>query len=170
MKEYEKIKFIILDVDGTLTDGGIYYDSQGNELKHFDVKDGLGIKVAINAGIIFAIITGRESVMVIRRAKELGIQYVKTGTEKKYPVFKDLQRELRLDKDEIGYIGDDWNDLQCMINVGFSACPKDAANEIKKNADYVSEFAGGKGAVRDCLEFLLKKQGKWERCARELYF
>lgn len=170
MVEYEKIKLIVLDVDGTLTDGGIYYDSQGDEIKCFDVKDGLGIKVAINAGINFAIITGRESIMVIRRAKELGIQYIQTGVQKKYPALEALQKELRLDKNEIGYIGDDWNDFQCMINVGFSACPSNAARELTKIADYVSELPGGKGAVRDCVEFLLKKQGRWERCAKELYF
>lgn len=170
MGKYEKIKLIVLDVDGTLTDGGIYYDSQGNEIKRFDVKDGLGIKVALEAGIAFAIITGRESSMVSRRAKELGIQHVQSGVQRKYPALLNLLEDLQLHKEEVGYIGDDWNDLKCMWELGFAGCPADAPKEIKESCDYVSECVGGHGAVRDCLEFLLKNRGQWEKCAMEVYF
>lgn len=168
-KKFEKIKLIILDVDGTLTDGGIYYDSQGKEIKRFDVKDGLGIKVAIRAGIKFAIITGRESSMVIRRANELGVQYVKTGIQKKYLTYIKILQELNLRSEEVGYIGDDLNDLQVMQEVGFKACPEDATKEIKEISDYVACKKGGYGAVREGLEYLLREQNKWKQSVLELY-
>ena len=143
--ENKKIKLIVLDVDGTLTDGGVYYDSNGNEFKRFDVKDGLGIRVAQKAGLEFAIITGRESHMVERRTSELG----------KYPALLNLAKELGCTLEEIAYIGDDLNDLQCMESVGFAACPADAAKQIKSTAHYVSIYKGGYGAVRDILEHLI---------------
>lgn len=169
MRKYEKIKLMILDIDGTMTDGGIYYDSQGNEIKRFNVKDGLAIKIAIQSGIEFAIITGRESRMVSMRAEELGIQYVQSGVQKKYPILIKLLDQLKISEEEVGYIGDDWNDFRCMQLSGFKACPVDAAEEIKGICDYVSNQKGGYGAVRDCLEFLLKSQGQWEKYAMELY-
>lgn len=167
--DYSRIKLIILDVDGTLTDGGIYYDSLGNEMKRFDVKDGLGIKVGIAAGLEFAIITGRESPMVERRAKELGIRYLRSGVQIKYPALEELLQELNLRPDECGYVGDDWNDLQCMEAVGFRACPNDAAEEIKDISHYVSKRNGGCGAVRDCLEFLLNQKGQWQATTASVY-
>ena len=169
MRNFEKIKLIILDVDGTLTDGGIYYDSQGNEIKRFDVKDGLGIKVAIESGIEFAIITGRESSMVERRAKELGISHVMTGIQKKYPAYLELMAKLKLTSDEIGYIGDDLNDWPVMNEIAYCACPQDAAEQIKDICDFVAEKNGGHGAVRECIEFLLKQQNKWENNVEKLY-
>jgi len=169
MPDYEKMKLVVLDVDGTLTDGGIYYDSQGNEMKRFDVKDGLGIKVGIAAGLEFAILTGRESPMVERRVKELGIHYLLSGVQLKYPVLRTLLRELNLSEEEVCYIGDDLNDLECMEHAGFSACPADAAEEIKAVADYVSSHNGGYGAVRDCLAALLKEKKVWPELAKRLY-
>lgn len=169
MSDIDKIKLIILDVDGTLTDGGIYYDSQGNEMKRFDVKDGLGIKVAIAAGIEFAIITGRTSSIVIKRARELGIKEIRDGVQRKFPAMKTLLEEKGLSMSEVGYIGDDWNDLQCMKRVGFKACPADAPEEVKKVCDFVSCCNGGYGAVRECIEYLLNKQNKWEQCIGNLY-
>lgn len=169
MEKWGKIKLVILDVDGTLTDGGIYYDSHGNEMKRFDVKDGLGIKVALEAGIQFAIITGRESSMVLRRAKELGIQHVMTGKQKKYPVYIELLDKLKLSADEVGYIGDDLNDVPVMNEVGYCACPNDAAEHVKKICDFVAEKNGGYGAVRECIEYLVRKQNKWDSCVKKLY-
>ena len=153
--ENKKIKLIVLDVDGTLTDGGVYYDSNGNEFKRFDVKDGLGIRVAQKAGLEFAIITGRESHMVERRTSELGIRYILQGVQNKYPALLNLAKELGCTLEEIAYIGDDLNDLQCMESVGFAACPADAAKQIKSTAHYVSIYKGGYGAVRDILEHLI---------------
>lgn len=167
--DYNKIKLIVLDVDGTLTDGGIYYDSQGNEMKRFDVKDGLGILVAQKAGLEFAIITGRASPMVERRAKELGIHYLLQGVQKKYPSLLELANNCALSLEEIGYVGDDLNDLQCMEAVGFRACPSDAAVDVKSVCDYVALSSGGHGAVRESLEYLLKQQGLWHAAVNECY-
>lgn len=160
---------IVLDVDGTLTDGGIYYDTNGNEIKRFDVKDGLGIKVAMEAGLKFAILTGRQSPMVRRRVEELGIQYLMEGVQKKAPALVALSEKTGILMDEIGYIGDDWNDLPAMMMTAFKACPADAAEEIKNICDYVAEKEGGYGAVRECLEFILKTCGMWKRMVSELY-
>lgn len=167
--DYSKIKLIVLDVDGTLTDGGIYYDSQGNEMKRFDVKDGLGILVARKAGLEFAIITGRASPVVERRAKELGIEHLLQGVQKKYPALLETARNQNLSLEEIGYIGDDLNDLQCMEAVGFRACPSDAVSAIKTICDYVASAHGGHGAVRESLEYLLTQREQWESSAYTKY-
>lgn len=170
MPDYQKIKLIVLDVDGTLTDGGIYYDSQGNEMKRFDVKDGLGIKVGIDAGLEFAVITGRESPMVERRVKELGIQHLLSGIQMKLPSLKQLLAELKLCQDEVCYIGDDLNDLECMEYVGISCCPADAAEEIKAVAHFISDCNGGFGAVKSCIKSLLVHRNSWEASYNSLYF
>ncbi len=169
MIDFHKLKLIVLDVDGTLTDGGVYYDSEGHEIKRFDVKDGLGIKVAQDDHLAFAIITGRESPMVKRRAEELGIAYFRTGVQIKYPALKELLCELHLQPDQCGYIGDDWNDYEAMTAVGFKACPADAPDDIKAVCDYVAAHRGGQGAVRDCLEYILRRRGTWETCAKQRY-
>ena len=167
--DYNKIKLIVLDVDGTLTDGGIYYDSQGNEMKRFDVKDGLGILVARKAGLEFAVITGRASPMVERRVKELGTKYLLQGVQKKYPALLELAKNCNLSMDEIGYIGDDLNDLQCMEAVGFRSCPSDAVAAAKAICNYVASVPGGHGAVRESLEYLLTQRGQWNVVANEAY-
>ena len=167
--DYSKIKLIVLDVDGTLTDGGIYYDSQGNEMKRFDVKDGLGILVAREAGLEFAVITGRASPMVARRVKELGIAYLLQGVQKKYPALLELAKNRNLSLEEIGYIGDDLNDLQCMEAVGFRACPADAAAAVKAICSYIASAPGGHGAVRESLEYLLTLRGQWSAAANDCY-
>lgn len=169
MPDYEKIKLVVLDVDGTLTDGGICYDAQGNEMKRFDVKDGLGIKVGIAAGLEFAVITGRESPMVERRVKELGIQHLRSGVQVKLPALKQLMAELQLCPDEVCYIGDDLNDLECMEYVGTAACPSDAAEEIKAVSHFVADRGGGHGAVKSCVRTLLIQRDSWEKTYRALY-
>lgn len=170
MPDYGKIKLVVLDVDGTLTDGGIYYDAQGNEIKRFDVKDGLGIKVGIAAGLKFAVITGRESPMVERRVKELGIQHLLSGVQMKLPALKRLLVELQLCQDEVCYIGDDLNDLECMEYVGVAGCPADAAEEIKAVAHFISDCNGGFGAVKSCIKSLLDYRNSWEASYTSLYF
>lgn len=169
MIDYDRIKLIILDIDGTMTDGSIYYDSQGHETKSFHVKDGLGIKVAVKSGIQFAIITGRKSPMVGRRAKELGINYIMSGIEQKKSAMIELMELAGVESSEVGYIGDDWNDLQAMQMAAYRACPADAADEIKAICSYVSPYAGGHGAVRSCIEYLMQKQGKWKTSAENLF-
>ncbi len=159
-----------MDIDGTLTDGGLIYDSFRNEYKQFNVKDGLAIKVAIEAGLVFVVITGRESPISTRRIEELGIQYLIQNAQLKYPIFRDWIKQHNVNRDKICFIGDDWNDLQCMQNSGVCMCPVDAAEEVKAACDYVSINAAGHGAVRDCLEVLLKAQGLWESVCEQLYY
>ncbi len=170
MKDYGKIKLVVLDVDGTLTDGGIYYDSQGNEIKRFDVKDGLGIKVAMKAGLQFLVLTGRESCMVQRRIEELGIHNLVEGVQQKLSVLSLFLKRNELDFENVYYIGDDWNDLQCIQKAGFSACPIDAAEEVKNSCDYILKSKGGHGAVREGLKYLLDLRGEWEKSACNIYF
>lgn len=169
MQNYGDIKLVVLDVDGTLTDGGVYYDSQGNELKRFDVKDGLGIKVGIAAGLEFAIITGRESLMVHRRAKELGIQHLYQGVQKKAPAMQELMNRLGLSKEQVAYMGDDLNDKAPMQLVGLCACPADADPEIMKLCDYIASHPGGSGAVRDFIHEILEQRGTWNRFIEKIY-
>lgn len=169
MPDYGKIKLIVLDVDGTLTDGGIYYDSQGNEMKRFDVKDGLGIKVGIAAGLEFAVITGRESPMVERRIKELGIQHLIQGIQKKKPALEVLIKQLNFEKEEVAYMGDDLNDRRVMKEVGICASPADASEEIQGISHFVAPHDGGHGAVRDFVQAILEQRDIWKRLSEEIY-
>ena len=149
------IRLIVLDVDGVLTDGGIAYDSEQREIKTFNIRDGLGISLGVRAGLQFAIITARESPMVTRRAKELGIAHVIQNTRTKRPALETLIRKLRLDAAQVAYMGDDLPDLPCMEIVGLSACPGNAAREVQDVATLVSTRVAGDGAVREVIEFLL---------------
>lgn len=127
------IRAIVMDVDGTLTDGGIYLDDRGNEFKKFDVKDGYAIHdILPSMNIIPIILTGRKSEIVKRRSQELGIQYVIQGSKNKIEDMKDILSKLSISLEDTVYIGDDLNDLECMKMVGISACPNDAVDEIKK--------------------------------------
>lgn len=150
------IKYLIMDVDGTLTDGKIYMSNTGELVKAFNIKDGCGIHdILMPAGVIPVIITGRSSDIVMNRCKELGIVEVHQGVKDK------LEKLLQITKDlgSVAYIGDDINDLVCMESIkvagGLIGCPADAAKEVKSVADYVSPYRGGEGAVRDYIEWLL---------------
>lgn len=155
------IKLIVLDVDGTLTDGKIYYDSNGNEMKAFNVKDGMAIAQAGKNGIDIAIITGRSSDIVERRAKELGIKYLYQGVHSKVDALELILNNLDINLDQIMYIGDDINDIEVMKKVKYAACPKNAVEEIKRISNIISSKDGGDGAVREIIEIVLKKQDKW---------
>lgn len=161
MSDLKQIKLIILDVDGTLTDGKIYYDSQGNEVKAFNAKDGMAIAQATSRGIEFGIITGRNSSIVERRAYELGIKYLYQGIHNKVEVAEALILKMGITYEEVMYIGDDINDLAIMSKVGWKACPQDAAEEVVECCDIISKYTGGNGAVREIVENVLKSQGKW---------
>ena len=152
------IRLVVMDVDGVLTDGKISYTSYGQEIKNFNVKDGLGISLGRRAGIAFGIITARESAMLLRRAAELDIQHIAQKTKTKLPAFEALAKELALDLSEVAYIGDDLPDIPCLERAGLSACPADAAWEVRQLADLVSNHCGGDGAVREILEFILESQ------------
>ena len=158
----EKIKLIVLDVDGTMTDGTICIDNEGIETKGFNVKDGFAIANAIKEGINVAIITGRKSRLVEKRAEELGIQYVFQGIHNKVIKLNELLNELGLSYEETAYMGDDINDLSAIKVAGFTASPKDGVQEVLERVDFVTNALGGKGAVREFLEFILKSQKKWD--------
>lgn len=157
------IKLVILDVDGTLTDGKLYIDNLGNEMKAFDVKDGLAISQAIKQGLIFAIITGKTSKIVERRGTELGIQEIIQGSFNKIKDLENILNKYNISLEETCYIGDDLIDLKPMKLCGFSACPKDSVPEILEISDYISTKNGGYGAVREILEKILKDMGLWEK-------
>ncbi|MGM0608749.1 MAG: KdsC family phosphatase [Candidatus Muiribacteriota bacterium] len=151
------IKLIIMDVDGTLTDGGIYYTSNGEEIKRFSVKDGMLIYRCNKYGIKFSIITGRKSLITERRAVELGITEIYQGISNKIEILKRLQNKYSIKNEETAYIGDDLNDLACMKEAGLKMTVADACEEVKEISDFISNYRGGDGAVRECLEFMLKK-------------
>lgn len=156
------IKLVLLDVDGTLTDGGIYRGNNGEELKRFNVKDGYAIVNAQKLGIEFGIITGRKSELVEIRSNELKIKYLYQGISEKTVILKEIMQKTGLKKEEIAYMGDDLNDILIMKQSGLTGAPKDATDEVIRIADFVSEKNGGSGAVREFVEYILKKDGKWE--------
>lgn len=156
------IKLVLLDVDGTLTDGGIYRGNNGEELKRFNVKDGYAIVNAQKLGIEFGIITGRKSELVEIRSNELKIKYLYQGISEKTVILKEIMQKTGLKKEEIAYMGDDLNDILIMKQSGLTGAPKDAADEVIQIVDFVSGKNGGSGAVREFVEYILKKDGKWE--------
>lgn len=163
------LKYIILDVDGTLTDGGIYYDEHGNELKKFCTKDGTGIICAKRAGIQILVLTGRECAATTRRLTELGVNALCQNIKDKVSFLKSWMSTEGVDKDDVGYIGDDINDLGSMKLCGFVGCPGDACIEVKKISNYVSPILGGHGAVRDVIEYILRKAEVWEGIVNKAY-
>lgn len=145
-----------MDVDGTLTDGGIYLDNNGNELKKFNVKDGYAISTILpQYGIEPIVITGRKSEIVRKRCEELNIKRVVQGSKDKVYDMKIILNELAISMEETVYIGDDMNDIDCMKLVGVCACPNDAVDEIKKICDIVAEKKGGYGAVREIIDKII---------------
>ncbi len=151
------LKYWVLDVDGTLTDGGVYYSDTGIEMKKFNIKDGAGILLAQKAGMKIIVITGRESQSTKRRMEELSVDFLFQNVKDKARFLEKFSAEHNIDVEEIGYIGDDLNDLESMKLVGFSACPADACREVKKVANYISPVRGGCGAVREIIEYKLKE-------------
>ncbi len=168
MKEIVKnIKVIITDVDGVLTDGGLYYSEDGLLLKKFNVQDGLGIKLAQMANLEIIVITGLKSQAVKQRITELGIQEFYEGKLKKQDIIKKIAKEKNIKFEEMAYIGDDWVDGPPMKMVGLPMAVKNAQPEIKALAKWISSKNGGDGAVREAINFILREQGKlealWER-------
>jgi 3-deoxy-D-manno-octulosonate 8-phosphate phosphatase (KDO 8-P phosphatase) len=157
----QKIRLLLLDVDGVLTDGGIVYDDRGVQTKIFDVKDGHGLKLLQRAGLRVGIITGRQSEVVNIRARELGIEVVHQGAREKLVPYREVLAGLGLTDAEVAYVGDDLPDLPVMQRVGWSAAPADAVEEVRAQADYVTVCGGGRGAVREVCELLLKETGRW---------
>lgn len=157
-----KIRVLLCDVDGVLTDGGIILDDHGIETKRFDVKDGHGIKMLQRAGIGVALLTGRISPVVAYRAAELNITDVIQGATDKKAAYNDLKVQIGRCDEEIAYIGDDVVDLPILRQVGVAIAVRDAVDEVKAIADYVTSRSGGSGAVREVAELILKTQQHWE--------
>ena len=163
----KKIRLLILDVDGVLTDGSIILDNEGNEFKRFHVRDGHGVKMLVKAGIPVAVITGRTSKVVERRAKELGITELYQGVYKKSAVYEELIKKYNCKDENVAFMGDDVVDAEILKRVGLPAVPADADEEAKRLAVFVSSKNGGRGAVREFIEIILKSSGLWEGVAGE---
>lgn len=164
-----RMKLIVIDVDGTMTDGGVYYDENGNELKKFCTKDAAGFFVAHQAGMEVMILTGRECAATTRRMSELKVDYLHQNVKDKAGFLKSFMVEHQIKKEEIGYIGDDLNDYFPMQLAGYIGCPADACEEIKEIANYVSSIKGGYGAVRDVIEHYLRETGEWDIAINSVY-
>ena len=157
------ICLLALDVDGVLTDGSINMGAQGELFKSFYAQDGLGISVALRSGLQIAIITGRKSEIIHRRAQELGIQMVQEGVKDKYLALEQLQNQLGLIRGQVAYMGDDLNDLPAFRAAGVTFAPADAVEEVREAASFVTEAAGGRGAVREAIAMILRAQNKWQQ-------
>lgn len=155
------IQLLVMDVDGVLTDGQIYYGETGEELKAFDTKDGLGIKLLHNAGVKPAIITGRRSQLVERRAHELGIETVIQGRDDKLQALQEVCEAQHIDLAQCAYMGDDLPDLGALCAAGLGMAVADASAPVREAADWTSTAAGGRGAVREACEFILAARGDW---------
>ena len=157
-KNLKHIKLLLLDVDGVMTDGGIYYSNSGDEFKKFNIQDGYGIRKLHQAGIKVGIITGRLSKIVEKRAQDLGITEVHQNLDNKLDAYESIKNKFGLTNENIAYIGDDEFDLAVLKCVGFSAAPADALPVVKRHVHYVCSHGGGKGAVREVIDLILKNQ------------
>lgn len=164
-----RIKMLILDVDGVLTDGSIILDNKGNEYKTFHVRDGHGIKMLMKAGVMVALITGRYSKVVARRADELGITEVFQKCRDKTSVYTSLLEKHSLSHHEVAYVGDDIVDAPIMAKVGFPVSVSDSAEELKEYSLLITQRRGGKGAVREVADIILKAKGVWGRIFDEYF-
>lgn len=163
---FKTIELILCDVDGVLTDGGVLYDNQGIEIKKFHIRDGLGIRLWQKAGFKFGVLTARNSHIVKLRAAELNIEIVRQGFEDKLPAAREVIAELGLSPEQVCHIGDDLTDLPVMRHVGVGVAVADAADEIRDAAAYVTRMRGGRGAVREAIEVILKSKNRWEGLIR----
>lgn len=157
-----RVKAVIFDVDGTLTDGRIVLGNYGDELKCFDIHDGHGLTLLHRAGLKTAFLTARKSRITARRAKELKVTKVVQNAKDKLKAYEKLARSLRVANEEVCYVGDDLIDLPVMTRVGFAAAPASAVAEVKEKAHYVTTASGGRGAAREIADRILKVQGKWQ--------
>ncbi|MFO7659941.1 MAG: HAD-IIIA family hydrolase [Candidatus Cloacimonadaceae bacterium] len=165
--DWLSIQLVIFDCDGVLSDGKIIYGSNSNletmELKNFNAHDGMGFMLLHTAGLLSAVITGRTSSALSKRCKDLRIKHVFQKVQNKLEKADKLLTKLNLSWSRVVYMGDDWNDIPCMQQAAFSACPSDAMPEIQKLADLVTERKAGEGAVRELIDFILRKKGVYEQ-------
>ncbi|MDP3704549.1 MAG: HAD-IIIA family hydrolase [Legionellaceae bacterium] len=159
IEKAQKIRCVICDIDGVLTDGLIFIDNNGNELKAFNIQDGLGLKLLMSAGIEVAVITGSVNAVIEHRMKQLDIRHYFKGQINKSQAYQELKSRLKLRDDEFAYIGDDLPDLVIMKQVGFSIAVSNAVDAVKQSADWNTELHGGRGGVREACDFILNAQG-----------
>lgn len=155
LQKAAKIKLLILDVDGVLTTGKLFFTARGEEIKVFHVRDGYGMKALLGSGIEIAVITGRRSEALMYRMQELGVKYVYQGQENKNKAFLELKEKLCLNDDQIAYVGDDLPDLELIKLVGLGVAVVDAVEEVRSQAALVTKAKGGKGAVREVCDLIL---------------
>ena len=160
--DLENIEMLVMDVDGVLTDGSLIIHADGSESKCFSALDGHGIRMWRRAGLKVALISGRASEPTIRRAEQLQIEHVFQDCHHKLPVFEKLLEQLDLPPEKVAYIGDDLTDLPVIRYAGFGIAVANAVAEVKRYADYVTERPGGRGAVREVIEHILKNSGRWQ--------
>lgn len=163
MERAAKIKFLLLDVDGVLTDGRIVLGNYGDELKFFDIQDGHGVVMLGRVGIKTVLLTGRKSRINVKRAKEIGVVKVYQDARDKLKVFEKIIKKFRLNPEEICAVGDDVVDMPVLTRCGLAVAVRNAVSEVKDVAHYVTAKSGGRGAVREVAELLLKSQGQWEK-------
>jgi len=156
-----RIKLLLLDCDGVLTDGRLWLLEDGDEHKSFNTKDGLGLELLRRAGLRAGIITGRSSTALARRAAELGIEFLRQGNEQKMVAFEEVLRSAGVKEDEVAFVGDDLSDIPLMRRAEFAVAVADAVEETRAAAHYVTQARGGRGAVREVIEIILKSQGRW---------
>ena len=164
MKKCINIKILLTDVDGVLTDGGMYYSAHGDVMKKFNSKDGMGINILRKKNIPTVIVTKEKTVIVKKWARKMNVKKVYDGVLKKELVLEKICKFFKISEKEIAFIGDDVNDLELMKKVGFSVTPKDGNNAVKKIADYITKSGGGEGAVREITDLIIKaKYGEKEK-------
>ncbi|MCK5889839.1 MAG: 3-deoxy-manno-octulosonate-8-phosphatase KdsC [Methylococcales bacterium] len=159
----KELKLLILDVDGVLTDGRLFFDDMGKEYKCFHARDGHGIKLLRETGVEIAVISGRKSNSVSLRMKALGVDYVYQGHENKIAAFNEIIQQMNIDPQQAAHMGDDLLDLPIMTRVGLSIAVKDANFAVKEYADWCTETKGGQGAVREVCDFIMKAQGHFDK-------
>ena len=155
-----RVRLLVVDVDGVLTDGGLYFDNRGEEWKRFHSLDGHGLRMLLEAGIEVGVITGRQSGIVDRRMADLGVPHVYQGRRDKRPAFAELLAATGIDAAEAAYVGDDLADLPIMRRVGLAVAVQNAHGFVKQHCDWVTSAAGGQGAVREVTDFILQSQGR----------
>jgi len=160
-EKLKKIKNFVFDVDGVFTDGSIVVDSNGNELRIFSTRDGIAVKLASDKGYNICVISGGNNEGVRKRLNRLGVKNVFLGIDDKIKVFKDYLKENNIELEETSFMGDDLPDIKILEMVGLSCCPSDAAPEVRKIVDYISDKKGGNGCVRDLIEQVLAIHGDW---------
>jgi 3-deoxy-D-manno-octulosonate 8-phosphate phosphatase (KDO 8-P phosphatase) len=167
LNRLKSIKLLLIDVDGVLTDGGIFYNDNGTESKAFNVKDGLGIKLLMEAGIHVGIITGRRSNALFNRCRELGIDLIYDGVSDKADALNQVLERTGLSAEEVACMGDDLPDLALMRRTGLSIAVADAHVTVRESADMITSAKGGHGAVREACDAILKAKGVWESILKQ---